>query len=186
LADELGGLTRDPDAHQRASIMAAVRNASSPRRAVLHPWRLAVAAGAAVVILAATSAGAIAASADALPSSPNYSLRSLGEHVRLTFAGPSWREQLRLSFAQSRISQARAVLRQGNKADARGLLHDSREYIAETRQDIGNLSSGEQGEVENELNQLETQQNEAEGQLNQQGQQGQRGRIQSPPTNDLN
>jgi hypothetical protein len=77
------------------------------------------------------------------------------------------------------------VLRQGNRSDARGLLHDSRAYLDETRQDIGDVSSGEQGEVENELNQAEVQQSEAEGQLNQQGQQGQQGRIQSGPANDL-
>lgn len=172
LAVELASLTDDPDAHRRASIMAAVRGAPGPRRASRRPWRLVIAAIAAVGVLAASSVGAVAASADALPSSPNYSLRSFGEHVRLALADAKAREQLRISFAQSRISQAQTALRHGDRSDAKGLLRDSRGYLDETRQDIRNLSSNEQGEVENELNQAETQQNQAEGQLNQQGQQG--------------
>jgi hypothetical protein len=85
------------------------------------------------------------------------------------------REQLRVAFAQSHISQARAVLLRGDRSDAKGLLRDSREYLAETRQDIANLSSGEQGAVQNQINQTEVQQSQAEGQLNQQGDQGQLG-----------
>jgi hypothetical protein len=175
LAVELAGLTQVPSAERRAVIMAAVRNAPGPRRQVFRPRRMAIAAAAAVCLLAVSSVGAVAASADALPSSPTYSLRSFGELVRLTFAVPSAREQLRLAFAQSRICQARAVLQQGDRSDAKGLLRDSRQYLAQTKQDIGNLSSGEQGEVQNQINQTEVQQSQAEAQLNQEGDQGQQG-----------
>jgi uncharacterized protein DUF5667 len=175
LAAELSGLTQDPSADRRALILAAVRNAPGPRREVVRRWRPAVAAAAALVLLAASSVGVVAASGDALPSSPNYSLRSFAERVRLTFANPAAREQLRIAFAQSHISQAQAVLRQGDRSDAKRLLHDSGEYLAETKQDIANLSSGEQGAVQNQVNQTEVQQSQAEGQLNQQGDQGQQG-----------
>lgn len=175
LAAELASLTQDPGAERRAKIMAAVRNARSGRRAFVRAWRLAIAAAVAVSVVAAGSAGAVAASADALPNSPTYSLRSLGEQVRLTFADPAAREQLRIDFALSRISQARVALQHGDRSDATVLLRDSRHYLTETKQDLGNLPSGEQGDVQNQLTQAEDKQNQAEGQLNQQGEQGQSG-----------
>jgi hypothetical protein len=175
LADELANLTQDPGAGRRAKILAAVRNVPDARRRPVHRWRIAIAAAAAAALLVVTSVGALAASADALPSNPNYQLRSFGEQVRLTFADPTTREQLRMSFAQSRISQARMVLQHGDRTDARGLLRDSRHYIAETKQDLAGLPSGEQGQIENQLNQTQTDQNQAESQLNQQGAQGQEG-----------
>ena len=175
LVAELASITEDPAPDRRALIVAAVRSAPSQPHRLVRPWRLVIAAAAAIALLAASTIGAVAASADALPSSPNYSLRSFGEMVRLTLADPSTREQLRIAFAQSRISQARSVLRQGDRSNAKGLLHDSRDYLAETKQDISSLSSGEQGAVQNQLNQAEAQQNQAEVQLNQQGEQGQHG-----------
>jgi hypothetical protein len=175
LAAEIADLTDDPGAERRARIMAAVRNAPGPRPGSVRRWRLAIAAAAAVFVFGASSIGAVAASADALPSSPTYSLRSFGEQVRLTASDTTTREQLRLAFARSHISQARDVLQHGDRSDAAGLLRDSRQYLLETRNDIGNLPSGEQGSVQNQLNQAEAQQNQAEGQLNQQGEQGQHG-----------
>lgn len=175
LATELAGLVDDPSAARRARILKAVHAAPSPRRAGISAWRVAIALAAALAVVAVSSVGAIAASGDALPSSPSYGLRSFGEHVRLAFANPSTREQLRLSFAQSRIAQAQSALVHGDRSNARGLLHDSAQYLADTRQDIGQLGSDEQGHVENQLNEEESQQNHAEGQLNQQGEQGQQG-----------
>lgn len=173
LADELASLIQDPSADRRVRIMSAVRNLPvAPPRSVRR-WRLAIAAIAAAALLVITSVGALAASSEALPNSPNYHLRSFGEQLRLTFADPTTREQLRISFAQSRISQARIVLQRGDRTDARGLLRDSRQYIAETKQELAALPSGEQGQIENQLNQTQTDQNQAESQLNQQGAQGQ-------------
>ncbi len=175
MAEELSGLAPDVSDERRARIMAAVRAAPSPRLAQGGLRRLALAAAAAVLLLVTGTVGAVAASGDAVPSSPNYPLRSVGERFRLAIADTPTREQLRLSFAESRITQAHTALQNGDRPDAQGLLRDSRAYLDETKQDLGKLSANEQGQVQNQLNQAEGQQNQAEGQLNQQGGQGQNG-----------
>jgi RNA polymerase sigma factor (sigma-70 family) len=81
-------------------------------------------------------------------------------------------EQLRIAFANARIDQARAVLREGDRANARGLLHDSRDYLDQTKKDLSNLPAGDQGQIQNELNQAVTNEQQAEKQLNQEGVQG--------------
>ena len=177
-AEELASLAYEPSAERRARIMAAVKAApqtgSPVRQTAGSFWRFAVAAVTALAILVAGSAGAVAASGDALPSSPNYSLRWFGEQVRLTVAESATKESLRVSFATSRITQAQTVLKRGNRSDASQLLHDSRAYLSDARQDLSNVPSGERGQVENQLDQAESNQNQAEQQLNQSGEQGQR------------
>lgn len=175
LALELGQLASDPTPERHAAIMAAVRSSRLPRQGVIGPWRLALAGVAAAAIVLASTVGAVAFSGDALPDSPKYSLRVFGEQVRLALAEPTTREQLRIDFAHARISQARAILGHGDRSNARGLLRDSREYIAQTRKNLANVPAGEQGQIQNQLNQTEADEHQAENQLNQGGEQGQSG-----------
>jgi hypothetical protein len=120
----------------------------------------------------ASTGGAVAASGDALPNSPNYSLRTLGEQVRLALASPVGREQLRIAFANARTTQAQAILSH-DRSNAKGLLRDSRQYLNQTRNDLGSVPAGQQGQIQNQLNQAEAAEHQAEIQLNQAGQQGQ-------------
>jgi hypothetical protein len=172
LAGELSELGVNPSPEQRTAIMAAVRRSQDVRPAVIRRWRMALVGLGAAAILLASSVGAVAASNDALPSSPTYSVRGAVEEVRLALASPTGREQLRIAFANARIDQARAVLREGDRANARGLLHDSRDYLDQTKKDLSNLPAGDQGQIQNELNQAVTNEQQAEKQLNQEGVQG--------------
>jgi hypothetical protein len=172
LGSELAGLGVSPGPEKRAAIMAAVRRSQDVRPSVVRRWRLALVGFGAAALLALSSVGAVAASTDALPSSPTYSLRFVGEQARLALASPAGREQLRLDFANARINQARAILRQGSLADAKSLLRDSRGYLAQTKKDLAGLPPNEQAAIQNRLNQAEANENQAELQLNQDGAQG--------------
>lgn len=172
LAAELGTLAEDASAERRGRIMAAVRSSHAPRRAVIGPWRVALAGLGAVGILMASTGGAVAASGDALPNSPNYSLRTFGEQVRLALADPSGREMLRIAFANARINQAQAILAH-DRANAKGLLRDSRGYLNQVRNDLGSVPASQQGQIESQLNQAEAAEHQAEAQLHQGGEQGQ-------------
>lgn len=169
LAGELARLGVNPSPEKHAAIMAAVRKSQDVRPAVFGRWRLALVGLGAAAILMATSVGAVAASNEALPSSPTYSVRVAVEQVRLALASPSGREQLRIAFANSRTNQARAILRQGDRSNAKGLLHDSRDYLDQTKKELTTLPAGEQGQIQNQLNQAEANQQQAEKQLNQEG-----------------
>jgi hypothetical protein len=171
LAGELAGLAVDASAERRARIMAAVRASNPPRRVLAGGWRVALAGMVAAGVLMASAGGALAASSDALPSSPNYFLRTFGEQVRLALADTASREQLRIAFANERISQARTILTH-DRSNARGLLRDSREYLTQTRTDLGTLPANEQGPTQNQLNQAEAAEHQAEAQLNENGEQG--------------
>lgn len=178
LAMRLAQLADDPSPERRAAIMAAVRGAREPRlapRTTMGGWRPALAILAAAVILSASTVGVLAASADALPSSPTYSLRVFGERVRLTVADPTSRAQLRITFAHARIVQARMALGHGDRSDAQVLLRDSRQYIDQAQNELGDVPSGQQGQIQNQLNQAGNDEHQAESQLNQQGDQGQNG-----------
>ena len=172
LAAELSALGVNPSPQKSAAIMAAVRRSQDVRPTVVRRWRLALVAFGAAALLALSSVGAVAASNDALPSSPTYSLRFAGEQVRLALASPAAREQLRIDFANARVNQARAILSQGGHSDAQSLLRDSRGYLAQARKDLGSLPANEQGQIQNQLNQAETNEHQAEAQLNQDGAQG--------------
>ena len=172
LAGELAALAVNPSPEKRAAIMAAMRRSQDVRPSVVRRWRLALVGFGAAALLALSSVGAIAASNDALPSSPTYSLRFAGEQARLALASPVGRERLRIDFANARINQARAILRQGALADAKSLLRDSRGYLAQTKKDLGSLPANEQGQIQNQLYQAEANEHQAELQLNQDGAQG--------------
>jgi hypothetical protein len=172
LAAELGALAEDASAERRNRIMAAVRSSHAPSRSVIGPWRVALAGLGAVGILMASTGGAVAASGDALPNSPNYSLRTFGEQVRLALADPSGREKLRIAFATTRINQAQAILVH-DRSNAKGLLRDSRQYLNQTRNELGTVPSNQQGQIQKQLNQAEAAEHQAEAQLNQGGEEGQ-------------
>lgn len=172
LAGELAALGVNPSPEKSAAIMAAVRRSQDVRPTLVRRWRLALVAFGAAALLALSSVGAVAASNEALPSSPTYSLRFAGEQARLALASPAGREQLRIDFANARVNQARAILRQGARTDARSLLRDSRGYLAQAKKDLGSLPANEQGQIQNQLNQAETNEHQAEAQLNQDGAQG--------------
>jgi hypothetical protein len=172
LAAQLEKLAVSPSPERRANIMAAVRAAQPARRSFIGRWRVALAVAGAAAILMTSTVGAVASSGDALPNNPNYSLRVLGEQVRLVLADPSTREHLRIAFANTRIAQAQATIAHGDRSNAKGLLRDSHQYLDQARKDIGNLPRSEQGEIENQLNQAQANEHQAEAQLGQNGDQG--------------
>lgn len=172
LAGELAALGVDPSPEKSAAIMAAVRRSQDVPSTLVRRWRLALVAFGAAALLALSSVGAVAASNDALPSSPTYPLRLAGEQARLVLASPAGRERLRIDFANARASQARTILRQGARTDAQSLLRDSRGYLAQAKKDLGSLPANEQGQIQNQLNQAEANEHQAEAQLNQDGAQG--------------
>jgi hypothetical protein len=172
LAAQLEKLAVSPSPERRANIMAAVRAAQPARRSFIGRWRVALAVAGAAAILMTSTVGAVASSGDALPNNPNYSLRVLGEQVRLVLADPSTREHLRIAFANTRIAQAQATIAHGDRSNAKGLLRDSHQYLDQARKDIGNLPRSEQGGIQNQLNQAEVNEHQAEAQLSQEGDQG--------------
>ena len=172
LAGELAALGVNPGPEKHAAIMAAVRRSQQAPPSAIVRWRLGLVGLGAAALLALSSVGAVAASRDAVPSSPTYSLRFAGEQARLALASPVGREQLRIDFANARTNQARAILKQGGRADAKGLLRDSRGYLNQAKQDLGSLPANEQGQIQNQLNQAEANEDQAEFQLNQDGAQG--------------
>jgi hypothetical protein len=170
-ARELSALAEDPSAASRASIMRGVRAAlptAAPSARWHLSWRLVMAVAAAALLLVGSTIGAMAASSQALPHSPAYPLRFAGEGIRLAVASPADREHLRIDFARDRFHQAGDVVRE-NRSDAKQLIVDGRDYLAQARRDLSSLSAGEQGQVESEINQAGDDERSAEGQLTQQG-----------------
>jgi hypothetical protein len=172
LAGELARIGVNPTPERSATIMAAVRRSQGVRPPAIARGRLALVGLGAAALLVFSSVGAVAASTDAVPSSPTYSVRVGTEQVRLALASPVGREQLRIDFANARIKQARTILGQGDRADAKGLLRDSREYLNQTRKELGNLPADAQGQIQNRLNQAEANEHQAEVQMNDDGPQG--------------
>jgi hypothetical protein len=170
-AQELSALADDPSAASWDSIMRGV-HAALPIAAPSARWhlsgRLVMAVAAAVLLLGGSTIGAMAASSQALPHSPAYPLRFAGEGIRLAVASPADREHLRIDFARDRFHQAGDVVRE-NRSDAKQLIVDGRDYLAQARRDLSSLSAGEQGRVESEINQAGDDERSAEGQLTQQG-----------------
>jgi len=167
IARDLSALGADPSPASRESIMRGV-HAAAPRVRWHLSWRLLTAVAAAALLLGASTIGAMAASSQALPHSPAYPLRFAGEGIRLAVANPADREHLRIDFARDRFHQAREVVRE-NRSDAKQLIVDGRDYLAQARRDLSSLSADEQGQVESEINQAGDDERSAEGQLNQQG-----------------
>jgi len=173
LASELEGLVEDPDKATRRSIMRAVRqkpiplHAGRPRSHPTARFVLAMVAAAALLLMGATAA--LAGSSHAVPTSPAYGLRLAGEDVRLTFAQPKQREELRIGFARDRFQQARDIARSDHD-NARLLVEGGHDYLAQVRSTLGSLSADEQGEVENELDQATQDENDTQNQVGQHGQ----------------
>jgi hypothetical protein len=172
IARDLSALAADPSPVSRSSIMQGVRAARRPAPSGMR-WRVLIAVAAAVLLLASGTVGAMAASSQALPDSAAYPLRFAGEGIRLAIASPVDREHLRIDFARDRFRQAIEVVRD-NRADAKQLIADGREYLDQTRRDLPSLSADQQGQVETEINQAGEDQKSAESELDQQqGDQGQ-------------
>jgi hypothetical protein len=174
LAQRLSGLGADPSPATQASIMRAVRAArpaEATRQRFQFRWRLPVAVAAAFVLVFTATVGVLAASSEALPHSPAYTLRLVGEEVRLAVAGPVGREQLQIQFARDRFLQAGQVVHD-NHSDATRLVDDGGIYLDRARRNLPSLTANQQGQVQNQLNQAGQDQQAAEQQLNQNGQQG--------------
>ena len=176
LVSQLSRMADDPSPATRESIMRAVSVAARAEAGAHRgrwSWRLVTALASAVLVVIAGTVGVLAASSEALPDSPAYRLRFVGEQARLVVADPVGREQLRIQFARDRFHQAQGEVHE-NRSNAKQLVDDGRNYLDQTRRDLPSLSTGEQGQVTNQLNQAGQDQKSAEGQLNQQGQ-GQQG-----------
>lgn len=174
LARELSGLAIDPSPAARESIMRAVSAArvaepKAPRWRLR--WRVMTAAVAAVLVLITGTVGVLAASSQALPDSPAYSLREAGEQIRIAFASTVGQEELRIQFARERFRQVPAVVHR-SRSEAMRLINDGSNYLDQTRSDLPSLSAREQGEVESQLNQAGQDQQGAQDELNQSGEQG--------------
>lgn len=173
LARELSGLGIDPSPAARDSIMRAVSAARSAEPKT-HRWRLRwrvmTAAVAAVLVLITASIGAMAASSQALPNSPAYTLRGAGEEVRIVLASPLGRERLRIEFARDRFKQVPTVIHV-SRSEAGRLIADGSAYLDQAQRDLPSLAVDEQGQVENELNNAGADETAAQDQLNQEGQQ---------------
>jgi hypothetical protein len=170
-AQELSSLAEDPSPASRDWIMHGIHAAlakGAPRARWHLSWRLVMAVAVAALLLGVGTIGAMAASSQALPHSPAYPLRFAGEGIRLAVASPADKEHLRIDFARDRFHQAGDVVRE-NRSDAKQLIVDGREYLAQARRDLSSLSADEQGQVESEINQAGDDERSAEGQLNQQG-----------------
>jgi hypothetical protein len=175
LAHELSRLAVDPNPAARETIMRAVRTAiraPAPAERWRLRWRVMAAGVAAVLVVIAGTVGVLAASSQALPDGPSYTLRVAGEQVRLVVASHVGREQLRIQFARDRFRQAVQIVNV-NRSDARRLVDDGSNYLDQTRRDLPALSTDQQGQMENQLNQAGQDQQAAENQLNQAGDQGQ-------------
>jgi hypothetical protein len=171
IAGELSTLAADPSRASWDSIMHGIRAArrtAAPRARWHLSWHLVMAVAAAALLLGGSTVGAMAASSQALPHSPAYPLRFAGEGIRLAVASPADKEHLRIDFARDRFHQAREVARE-NRSDAKQLIVDGRDYLAQARRALPFLSADEQGQVESEINQAGDDQRSAEGQLNKQG-----------------
>jgi hypothetical protein len=170
IALELSKLAEDLSPASRNSIMHAVHAAlaTAPRARWHLSRRLVIAVATAALLLGTGTIGAMAASSQALPHSPAYPLRFAGEGIRLAVASPADKEHLRIDFARDRFHQAGDVVRE-NRSDAKQLIVDGRDYLAQARRELSSLSADEQSQVESEINQAGDDQRSAEGQLNQQG-----------------
>jgi hypothetical protein len=173
LASQLSKLASDPSPAAREAIMGAVRTAvahsAQPRRWP-NALRLTAAAVVAVALVLGTSIFAFAASSTALPDSPAYGLRSVGEQLRIAILAPTDRELLRITFARDHFRQAQDIAHR-DRPDAVRLLKDGRAYLDDARKNLPSVPSGEQGDVQNQLNQADAQQGQTTTQLGEQGEQ---------------
>ena len=166
VASGLSGLAVDPSADSRRRILVAVhaaRISSEPalrsgtaRAWANRPLRL----GGIAVLMSfatiATGAGAVAASAKALPGSPAHGLRLAGEDLSLALAPSSGKARLHERFVRDRLAQAAEAMRRGEKIVAAELLSESRRYLKDFNQEIGQLPESQRPAAQGQLHQLET------------------------------
>jgi hypothetical protein len=167
LARRLSGLAVDPSPAARESIMravAAARLAEAPRWHLR--WRAMAAVAAALVVLITGTIGAMAASSQALPNSPGYALRGVGEQLRIALANPLGKEQLRIQFARDRFHEVPAVVHMSRSAASR-LVNDGKAYLKQAQRDLPSLAADQQGKVSGQLNQAGQDEQGAQDQLNQ-------------------
>ncbi len=171
LGEELTRMVEGPSPEATARIMAAVRAAPGPAVAPGRwRWRKrALAATGGLALVAGSGVTALAASAHALPGSPAYTMRNLGERLRLDLAGSADRERLRISFARDRLQQAAAAGSHGDSPVAAELLADSRSYLRSAIAGLRDLPAQERGDVQNELNSAGHQERTTAGELQQEG-----------------
>jgi len=170
---ELGTLVEGPSPAASARLLAAVRAAhrSAPQARRLFPiWRRVALVGAGLLVLAGGGVGTLAASSQALPGSPGYAFRLAGERLRLTFAGPTEKERLRIQFASDRLQQAATASARGDKNVAKDLLHDAGGYLHDANDNVNDATPNERGAVQDEIHALGAQQQAEESQVDQQGQ----------------
>jgi gas vesicle protein len=147
LGARIANLAQDPSAEARARIMAAVRStplpATPPRRRIGmgHRWRTALVGFGASGLLFGATAGALAASSDALPSSPAYGLRRVEENLRVAVANQREQPRLRLQFAAEKLGQAKAQARRGDVSDAAKLLSDCKNDLEQARAELQEVSN---------------------------------------------
>jgi hypothetical protein len=155
VADEIASLITHPDPATEEAIMRAVMGAipvaSRPRK--LRQWRP-LALAAAVLALLAVGLGAVAASGNAIPTTPAYQLRLATEDMRLAIAGQKDRDLLRIRFALDRFGQARAIA-PNNPAAAQRLFEDGHRYLMDAAADVSSLSHDDQSQLQVQLQRAE-------------------------------
>jgi gas vesicle protein len=140
-------MAQDPGAEARARIMAAVRTAPMPgtapsrRIAMGHRLRMALVGFGASGLLFGATAGALAASSGALPSSPAYGLRHIEENLRVAVADQREKPRLRLRFAAEKLSQAREQARRGDVSDAARLLSDAKLDLEQAQAELHDVNN---------------------------------------------
>jgi hypothetical protein len=149
----IAGLAQDPSDEARARIMAAVRSTPMPaagsrrRVAMRRQWRVALAGFGATALLLGASAGALAASSDALPSSPAYGLRRFQENLRVAVADQHQQPRLRLQFAAEKLRQAKVEASHGDVSDAAKLLSDCQHDLEDAQAELHDIN--DPSEVQN-------------------------------------
>jgi hypothetical protein len=142
LAARIAHLAQEPSVEARARIMAAVRSTPMPataprsRFASGRRWRVALVGLGTTALLLGASAGALAASSDALPSSPAYGLRRFEENLRVAVADQREQPRLRLEFAAEKLRQAKALTGRGDVNDASRLLVDCQHDLQDAQHEL--------------------------------------------------
>jgi hypothetical protein len=156
VGEEIASLTTDPDAATQEAIMRAVMGAIAPaaRRRTVHHWRLFTMAAALLALLALGSVGAVAATGNALPTTPAYQVRLATEDIRLATVSSRERDLLRIRFAVDRFGQSQ-VIASNNLSAAQRLFQDGWRYLMDAAADVPSLSLDEQFEVQDKLEKAE-------------------------------
>ncbi|HEY9288174.1 MAG TPA: DUF5667 domain-containing protein [Candidatus Dormibacteraeota bacterium] len=132
-------MTPSPVAKIRAwnLVAASIEQSTSVRAPARSPWRLALAAAAAVALLVA---GGVAASANSLPDSPLYPAKGALERAEGVLAfSPSDRLTYHLNLAQTRLTEAEAMIA-GHRLDL------AEQALADMNQELDDAAAVVSGE----------------------------------------